>query len=237
MKKNDSGFTLVELICVIAILGLITVSIFTFILSGMGMANETKKSAALSENARTTINKIKTDVMNCGGGVVGSDPIVVSSDGSLVLDTTPYGSAKDLGKIFYLMTKDGTVAGGTNDTYTINCYKYDDADGKIYYGRAKGVAITSSLDSDILNKCSATHVLCDHVSYFSAAVLPEGETVTITNSDGSTDSETQIKAKRVHIILSLDRENKNFHTQQDAAIRSDVRCFSNFADAASALNS
>ncbi|MDY3990447.1 MAG: type II secretion system protein, partial [Lachnospiraceae bacterium] len=66
MKKNNRGFTLVELICVIAILGLITVAIFSFLLSGMGMAKETKKSAALSENSRTAISKMKTDIMNCG---------------------------------------------------------------------------------------------------------------------------------------------------------------------------
>ena len=66
MKENDRGFTLIELICVTAILGLITVSIFSFILAGVGMAKETKKSVALSENSRTAIGKMKTDIMNCG---------------------------------------------------------------------------------------------------------------------------------------------------------------------------
>ena len=238
MKKDNSGFTLIELICVIAILGLVTVSIFSFILSGMGMAKETKKSMALSGNARTAINKMKTDIMNCGGGVVGSDSIEVSSDGKLILDSTVYnGAAKDLGNTFYLMTRDGTASDGVNATYTINCYRYDSTDEKIYYGRAKNVAITSNLNSNILTTCSPTHVLCDHVSSFTASVFPEGETVTETKSDGSTESKLQIKAKRVHVILSLDRDNKNFHTQQDAAVRSDVRYFKNFSDAAVSLNS
>lgn len=216
MKKENSGFTLIELICVIAILGLITVSIFSFILSGMGMAKETKKSMALSENARTTINKMKTDIMNCSGGVVGADPAV---------DT------------FFLMTRDGTAPDGVNDTYTISCYRYVQGDGKIYFGRAKNIAITNTLDSSILEKCSPTHVLCDNVSSFTATVVKKKESVEVTKSDGSTDTKTQIKAKRVHIVLSLEKDNKDFDTQQDAAIRSDARYFQNFADAAAALAS
>ncbi len=251
MKKNDSGFTLVELICVIAILGLITVSIFTFILSGMGMAKETKKSAALSENARTTINKMKTDIMNCSGCVIGSNEITTSSDGTLVLAAESYGDVEDLGETFFLLTRENT-----GNSYTVNCYKYD-GNGKIYYGRAKGVAMSSTLDTaSLTDKCAPTHVLCDNVSEFKASVFPVGETVTkssestttvtgsdgsaatVTSSDGSTDSETefQIKAKRIHIVLTLDKDNKNFHTQQDAAIRSDVRYFGDVKKAADALN-
>ncbi|MDD7664372.1 MAG: type II secretion system protein [Lachnospiraceae bacterium] len=233
MKKNDSGFTLVELICVIAILGLITVSIFTFILSGMGMANETKKSAALSENSRIAINKMKTDIMNCSGGVVGSEAITTSDGSTLNLNSADYnGGSEELGDNFYLLKREDT-----GNTYTVKCYKYvsgGKGKGKIYYGKAKGVAITDSLDSGIESKCSPTHVICDYVTDFHAYVVPVGETVVL--SDGSSKTETQIKAKRVHIDLSLDKGSKSFDTRQDAAIRSDVRYFSSFKEASSALN-
>ncbi|MGN0241613.1 MAG: type II secretion system protein [Candidatus Weimeria sp.] len=224
MKKNDSGFTLVELICVIAILGLITVSIFTFILSGMGMAKETKKSTALSENARTTINKMKTDIMNCGTCVIGTDG---SSTGNISETSTK------LGDTFFLLTEDGTTADGKNATYSVNCYQFDGS--TIYYGRATGVAMATDLNKDKLAaKCQPMHQLCDYVSSYGASVLPISETV--VTSSGTSDTEKQLKAKRVHIILSLDRDNKNFHTQQDAAIRSDVRYFGSVTDAVDALN-
>jgi prepilin-type N-terminal cleavage/methylation domain-containing protein len=224
MKKNDSGFTLVELICVVAILGLITVSIFTFILSGMGMAKETKKSTALSENARTTINKMKTDIMNCGSCVIGTDG---SATGNIS------GTSTSLGDTFFLLTEDGTTADGKNATYSVNCYKYDS--GKIYYGKATGVAMAADLTNDKLaEKCQPMHQLCDYVTSYGASVLPISEKV--VTSSGTSDTEDQLKAKRVHIILTLDKDSKNFHTQQDAAIRSDVRYFSSVADAVTALN-
>lgn len=226
MKKNDSGFTLVELICVVAILGLITVSIFTFILSGMGMAKETKKSTALSENARTTINRMKTDIMNCGACVIGTDG---SASGNIS------GTSTKLGDTFFLLTEDGTTADGKNATYSVNCYQFDSSTGKIYYGRASGVAMAADLDNTKLaDMCQPMHQLCDYVSSYGASVLPISETV--VTSSGTSDTEKQLKAKRVHIILSLDRDNKNFHTQQDAAIRSDVRYFGSVADAVAALN-
>ena len=80
-------------------------------------------------------------------------------------------------------------------------------------------------------------MLCDNVSSFTATVVKKKESVEVTKSDGSTDTKTQIKAKRVHIVLSLEKDNKDFDTQQDAAIRSDARYFQNFADAAAALDS
>lgn len=235
MKKNNRGFTFVELICVIAILGLITVAIFSFLLSGMGMAKETKKSAALSENSRTAISKMKTDIMNCGGGVIGEKSITADSDGKVTMESASAYSAEQqpLGSTFFLLEKDGTAADGIHDTYTISCYRFVSSDSKIYYGRAKNVAISQTLDETEATKlCSPTHVLCANVSRFEAAVAPEGVTV---KSEEDNTSKTVIKADRIHLILSLRKDDRTYDTQQDAALRSETRYFKNFAEAHEAL--
>ena len=232
MKENDRGFTLIELICVTAILGLITVSIFSFILAGEGMAKETKKSAALSENSRTAIGKMKTDIMNCGTGIVGSNAVTVDADGSVTYKdaTSESGTLQDLGSTFFLITKDGETTSG-NDTYTLSCYRYDS--GSIYYGRAKGVALSENLTTnEAIDMCSPTHRLCPNVSVFQASVLPYGETVR-DEKDGSVS--TIVRASRVHLILTLDKDDKSFHTQQDVALRSETRFFNNFSDAFKAI--
>lgn len=200
MKKNNRGFTLVELICVCAILGVVTVSIFSFMLSGSGMANQTKKSLALSENSRTTIHRMKEDILDAGAAIAGDG--TTSSGGATSFEAD---------KPFYFVKSERTSDDPSQDTYTILSYKYDTTDAnnkKLYYGRTTGVTLSGAFNA---SGCEPTHVLCENIDDFSIKVYTFGM---------STAASTYNIVTRADITLNLSKNNKSFYTDESVGIRS-----------------
>lgn len=198
--KNDRGFTLIELICVCAILGVVTVSIFSFMLAGSGMADQTRKSSALSENSRTAIHRLEEDLLDAGTAVVGEDSKNASGTVTLA-DAKP----------FFLIKSEKTSDDPETNTYTVFCYMFDD--GNLYYGRKKGVSLTGATTTDYLkNECRPTdHVLCEDVSDLKLDVHTFDET-----TSNATISETN----SADITLFLAKKNKSYNTTSSVAFRS-----------------
>lgn len=83
MKKNNRGFTLVELIVSIAILGIIAVAAAGFLLAGTRSYTSVNYSVRLQYESQLVMSQIQNYVMNCNCGIAwenGTMYIVDTSD-------------------------------------------------------------------------------------------------------------------------------------------------------------
>ena len=85
MRNNDHGFTLVELIVSIALLGIIAVAAAGFLVTGTRTYTNVNYSVRLQYETQLAMNQIQDYVMNCSQGIVrdGSTLYIVNSDDSL----------------------------------------------------------------------------------------------------------------------------------------------------------
>ncbi|MEA4946128.1 MAG: prepilin-type N-terminal cleavage/methylation domain-containing protein [Oscillospiraceae bacterium] len=85
MRNNDRGFTLVELIVSIALLGIIAVAAAGFLVTGTRTYTSVNYSVRLQYETQLAMNQIQDYVMNCSQGIAweGSTLCIVNSDNSL----------------------------------------------------------------------------------------------------------------------------------------------------------
>jgi len=69
MKRNNRGFTLVELIVSIAILGIIAVAVSSFLLAGTRSYTKVNYAVRLQYETQLAMNQIQSYVMNCSRGI------------------------------------------------------------------------------------------------------------------------------------------------------------------------
>lgn len=207
MKERDnSGYTLIELIITIAILGFIMVAIGGFMVSGVNMGDRGRKQIALSENSRTTITRLKEDLLDTGVCIVGAQS---------------YGTVSPT---FYLVSRS---SGSTVDnvTYDIKAYRYEQASaadkaagkyGKLYYGRATNAAsITTGVPT-------ADHLLCDNIDDFSINVSTYNKNVRKLSIPMTSEAS---------IVLNLKKDRFTFNAEDSVAFRSQTMYFLTPAEA------
>jgi len=85
MKNDNRGFTLVELIVSIALLGIIAVAAAGFLVTGTRTYTNVNYSVRLQYETQLAMNQIQDYVMNCGKGIAfdGSILYIVNSDDTL----------------------------------------------------------------------------------------------------------------------------------------------------------
>jgi len=69
MRNNDRGFTLVELIVSIALLGIIAVAAAGFLVTGTRTYTNVNYSVRLQYETQLAMNQIQNYVMNCSQGI------------------------------------------------------------------------------------------------------------------------------------------------------------------------
>lgn len=188
--NDNSGYTLVELIITIAILGFIMVAIGGFMVSGVNMGDRGRKQIALSENSRTTISRLKEDLLDTGCCIVGVDTMTGKVNNT-----------------FYLVSRNENSTVNAV-TYDIKAYRYvaDAAGGKLYYGRSTGMAsITSGLPT-------ADHLLCDNIEDFTMNISRYDKTGAGSLQIPMTDEAS--------IVLNLKKGRYTFRAEDSVAFRS-----------------
>ena len=85
MRNNDRGFTLVELIVSIALLGIIAVAAAGFLVTGTRTYTNVNYSVRLQYETQLAMNQIQDYVINCSQGIAwdGSTLYIVNRDDSL----------------------------------------------------------------------------------------------------------------------------------------------------------
>ena len=205
MRKNQKGFTLVELIIAVAILAIVTLAVSGFIVVGSRSYTSANTDIMLQQDAQLALNQISdviidtTDSINYGvraGGV---------GDMQLVLKDSEFGG-EATEKCLAVVNKN--EAGSTNDNVSYWFYWSKD-DETIYFNKVDAYSSTMST-SEIQSAFEAAadqnqvSILAQHVTDFSVDL-------------------TQFDANRVVMITAtFENGNRVYSTSNNVTVRNRV---------------
>ena len=153
-KKNQKGFTLVELIVTVAVLSVVLVMIFSMMTSGTTFFHKSNASIKTTYSLQEVLSQIKETMIDCNCTVM-------------------IGEAKDSGgyefeddnkesQFFVAVDRSGSPSAFT---YTAHIYHYDSDAEKLFYGEYTFDTPTEAgLQTSVEAAC--THVLAEGVKSF-----------------------------------------------------------------------
>lgn len=146
---NNKGFSLIELIVSIAILGVVSIASLGFLVSGVNGYSSVSSNIDLQNKSQITMNFIREYVIDCNEGVFFS-----------AADSTLYTfSSKEVWN---------TESAAWEKSYTAHIFKYNSSDSSLYYGEQPAAVLSPGVFS-----CSnaAPDLLANGVSSFSAGLF------------------------------------------------------------------
>lgn len=138
-KTRNQGFTLVELIVAIAILGVITLSAASFMSAGARTYSSVTYSLRLQYASQITMAHLQERIIDCNGGIAwtGTDLYVLNVDSNDPSETTKG---------------------------TLHHFRYDSTDGCIYYGESEPRGPTPLANDLLAEHVSAMSVSLDNTN-------------------------------------------------------------------------
>ena len=141
--KDNKGFSLIELIVAMAILGIVSMMCLGFIVSGMNGYSAVSSNINLQNKAQMTMNFIREYVIDCNEG------LFFDSDENTLYVFSSQKPEDEEGKV-----------------YTAHVFKYSSSENSIYYGEHP-----ATLDSgEFICSNAAPDLLANGVSSFSVAL-------------------------------------------------------------------
>ncbi|MEE3382098.1 MAG: prepilin-type N-terminal cleavage/methylation domain-containing protein [Succiniclasticum sp.] len=209
-REGNGGYTLVELIVSIAILGVVMVGAFALMTSGGNQFARINGRIDLQYAAQQALSHMGQEVIDTDAGMVYET--AAKADGS--------GPDKD-----YIMLVDRKVTGSDKE-YTVHTYVLED--GKIYYNEA---AYSGSLPTNVgtvkQNTVNAGHILAEHVTAL---------TFTPTAVSKPTDTGTVELVKSLKIEMTMERRKQTYEGSQVTSLRNRVLHGESLSALESALN-
>ena len=144
MKKDNRGFTLIELIICMAIFAILVTSVFGFMLASSRSYSAITNRLNLSLQSQLTMNQLGEYIMDCNEGLVYTNNT----------STTPNTST------LYVIDK-----GSIDTKYDVNIFQLK-PDGCIYYGYGGNVATLSGTTFSFTS-FEANNLLAENVTSFS----------------------------------------------------------------------
>lgn len=138
MKKNNRGFTLTELVIAVAILGIVTLGVYGFMIAGSRTYRSVSEVVNLQTAAQQTMGQIQEITLDCDRGVY--------------TDTTA---------LYLLESK--KAADGTTE-YTLHVYTLDGENQKMNYQQVEDVSAATAAQKIA---AAPKHLLSAYVSAFS----------------------------------------------------------------------
>lgn len=146
--KNNKGFTLVELMVSIAILGVVIVASLGFLASGTRSFSSVSAAVNLQYKSQLAMNNIQERLIDCNTGVT----FDTGSSTLYIIDSSVSQNAE---------------TGKDETRYTAYIFKYDAAKNAVYFGQQ---AAERTQDGSYKFRDSAPDLLVDGVSAFKADV-------------------------------------------------------------------
>lgn len=150
MKRNNRGFTLVEMIIATAILGIVIVGVFGFMLAGANSYRSVSTNVRLQTAAQQVMNQIQETVLDC--------------------DTAIYAPEVTGNELYLLNTSTDPATG--DEINTISVYK--PGAGTLDYWQTDVTAAT--LEAELIAE-SEKHTISDEATYFYASLDKSGAAV------------------------------------------------------------
>ena len=202
MRKNQKGFTLVELIIAVAILAIVTLAVCGFIVVGSKSYTSANTDIMLQQEAQLALNQISDVIIDTTDSI--SYSVGTSGGMQKVLKDSEYGGeATD--KCLVVVNRNDTSSNNDNPSYWFYWNKDDE---KIYFNE---VPVDSTMDP------SAIQSAFDSVG--AAADKPVlAEHVTDLNIDISQFEENRV----VMISMTLKNGNREYSTSNNVTVRNKI---------------
>ena len=207
IRKNQKGFTLVELIIAVAILAIVTLAVCGFIVVGSRSYTSANTDIMLQQEAQLALNQISdviidtTDSISYNVGVQGEKLQPVLKDSEYA------GEATD--KSLVVVNRKDNTSNNDNASYWFYWNKDDE---KIFFGEIDGIDATTT-DDEIQNRFDSE---LDSLDPDSAAVLAEH--VTNLSIDISQFEENRV----VMISMTLENGNRTYSTSNNVTVRNRI---------------
>ena len=149
--KNHKGFSLIELIVSVAILGIVSLASLGFLVSGVNGYSSVSGNVNLQNKSQIAMNFIREYVIDCNEGIFFSED-----------DSALY--------TFYSREVWNTESMDWEKSYTAHVFKYDSENKSLYYGEHPAAVLSPGVFS-----CSsdAPDLLTDGVSSFGVKLSEE----------------------------------------------------------------
>lgn len=132
MRRQNKGFSLVELVAAVAILAIVGSMVLVFLNSGLKSYTQTDNTVNLQNEAQRALDQIQEMLIDAGNGVTYSaDQTRYRSNGQFVLKSEEPDNYNQL-SIFNQTAQKG-VDGATVDVYTCGYIFYDAANRQLLY--------------------------------------------------------------------------------------------------------
>lgn len=206
IRKNQKGFTIVELIIAVAILAIVTLAVCGFIVVGSKSYTSANTDIMLQQEAQLALNQMSDVIIDTTDSI--SYSVGDASDLQPVLKDSEYAGEATDKSLAVVNRKDDT---SNNDNSSYWFYWSKDYE-KIYFGEIEGIDAATT-DAEIQNKFDSVF---DSLDPDSAAVLAEH--VTDLSIDISQFEENRV----VMISMSLENGNRTYSTSNNVTVRNRI---------------
>lgn len=132
MRRQNKGFSLVELVAAVAILAIVGSMVLVFLNSGLRSYTQTDNTVNLQNEAQRALDQIQEMLIDAGNGVTYSaDQTRYRSNGQFVLKSEEPDNYNQLS--IFNQTAEKGVDGATVDVYTCGYIYYDAANRQLLY--------------------------------------------------------------------------------------------------------
>jgi prepilin-type N-terminal cleavage/methylation domain-containing protein len=180
-REREAGFTLIELIVVIAIMGIITVPLANFVISYFKNSTQTEQRLSVSHDIQIASAYFSQDVANTG---VRTGTNYAPAQSIWVNSATPP-CATSLGNAFLLLKWDDWSASGGTGTDTIDSAAYVVESGDLHRVACSGSTLTS--DVTVVHNYISASATCSPVACTSS-VPPTTVNLTVRIQAGPNDT-------------------------------------------------
>ena len=204
-RRNSAGFTLVEVLVAVAILGVAVTAIGGFLVSGIRSYSSTSAEAKLQNEAQMALNQIEDIVIDAGLGVSYN---VVTANGDHFVQNDGEAPTGEAVTAKYLYVFNWNDARNKVQALLI---KYDPVEQKLYYYECE-VDNATGTDGASLTIAMAMDV----TAVTDWSLLAEGVTsFSINMSNYQT-------TKQITVSLSLEKRTKTYATSANVTLRNNV---------------
>lgn len=217
IRKNNSGFTLLELVISVAIMSLIVIIGGQFMVTSANSYSTLQRSVSLSQASKQVTEQMSENSIDSSAAVV--CPVNSDGSGDVIVYFLEYpgqvGSSGGSSKVpnTQLSSKEYLSRTGQN-LYDVHAYKYNSSNKVLEYGELKDHTLDPSLAADVNGIKYET--LCEN--FDDNGFRYEIETSS-SESAKQKDKPQITYADRIDLTFALKKRDKEFRSESDVTFR------------------